>query len=174
MIATHRPMWVPLLLWKYSSAFPWSCFCWEAALHRASLCVPVKSLLFDVGSFLKMCFFQHEPESVTDSSEERVGSRNKYSFRLLSLRAWDHKKKCNLAGRRVSVLCSKVWCGGDQELVISTELIPAFIVAALRTSKKKSYSLYTYKHNFQSWSRVIFTCKFKRRACLIWAGGHAV
>lgn len=73
------------------------------------MCVPAKSLVCLMLALLSQdVFFQHKPESVTDSSEGRLGSRNKQSFSLLSLRALDGKKKCNLAVQCVSVPRSKV------------------------------------------------------------------
>lgn len=168
-------MWVPLLVLKYSSAFPWSCFHWEIALHReASMSVPVKSLVCLMLALLWRCIFPTQAWVSNRQLRGKAGLQEQIQLSSSLFEGFGSRKESNLAVRCVSVLCSKVWCGGDQELVIGTELIPAFIVAALQTSKQKSYSLYTYKRNFQSWSRAIFACKFKRQAFLIWAGGHAV
>lgn len=131
------------------------------------LCTYKISVLFDVSTFLKKYFSNtslNQEQTASRKGCAKVGNRGSFLFSFFEGFGFS-KKKCTLVC--LVHLCSVLQSLMYRRLMISVELIPSFIVTHLQTSKKKGHSFCTYKHNFQSWRRVIFTCKFKRRVCII-------
>lgn len=159
---------------KIFQCFPWSCSLWETALHReASMCVPVKSLVCLMLALLWRCVLPTQAWVSNRELRGEAGLREQTELFVSSLWGlWMAKKSvtwlfsvflCRVQKSDVEETrsCNRYW--------VNSCLHP-LCLANFKAAKLLSLHL---QASFPELSRIIFTCKFKRRAGLIWEGGHA-